>query len=118
MSGRYRLSRRKEILAEHFDADLSDFEAWQPRYNIAPTQTVPVVRQHPKEPVRVLSMMRWGLTPLWAKDISGAARMINTISESDDVARFSRADEILPSERPAKFSRLFGLPEVRLLATN
>ena len=72
MCGRYRLSRRKEILAEYFEADLSDFDAWRPRYNIAPTQRVPVIRQHPKEPRRVLSLMRWGLIPSWAKDMSGA----------------------------------------------
>ena len=82
MCGRYRLSRRKEILAEYFEADLSDFDDWQPRYNIAPTQPVPVIRQHPKGPRRVLSLMRWGLIPSWAKDMSGAASMINARSET------------------------------------
>jgi putative SOS response-associated peptidase YedK len=82
MCGRYRLSRRKEILAEYFEADLSDFDDWQPRYNIAPTQPVPVIRQHPKEPTRVLSLMRWGLIPSWAKDMSGAASTINARSET------------------------------------
>ena len=57
MCGRYRLSRRKQIVEEYFDA--SGDEDWIPRYNIAPTQPVPVVRQHPKEPRRVLSTMRW-----------------------------------------------------------
>jgi putative SOS response-associated peptidase YedK len=41
-----------------------------------------VIRQHPKEPVRELSLMRWGLIPSWAKDTSGAARMINARSET------------------------------------
>ena len=82
MCGRYRLSRRKELLAEYFDADLSDFDSWEPRYNIAPTQAVPVIRQHPKEPKRVLSLMRWGLIPSWAKDMSGAASTINARSET------------------------------------
>ena len=31
---------------------------WEPRYNIAPTQPVPVIRQHPKEPRRDLSVTR------------------------------------------------------------
>ena len=53
-----------------------------PRYNIAPTQPVPVIRQHPKEPVRQISLMQWGLIPSWAKDTSGAARMINARSET------------------------------------
>jgi putative SOS response-associated peptidase YedK len=81
MCGRYRLSRRKQIIEEHFDT-VSGEEDWSPRYNIAPTQLVPVIRQHPKEPNRVLSLMRWGLIPLWEKDASGAAGMINARSET------------------------------------
>jgi hypothetical protein len=40
MCGRYRLSRRKQILGERFAA-VSDGADWRPRYNIAPTQFVP-----------------------------------------------------------------------------
>ena len=80
MCGRYRLSRRKQILEECFDA-YGDND-WTPRYNIAPTQKVPVIRQHPREPRRDLSLVRWGLIPSWAKDASGAARMINARSET------------------------------------
>lgn len=58
MCGRYRLSRRKQIIEEHFDS-VSGEEDWSPRYNIAPTQPVPVIRQHPKEPVRAGSGSRW-----------------------------------------------------------
>ena len=72
MCGRYRLSRRKQIIEEHFDSGPGE-EDWNPRYNVAPTQPVPVIRQHPKEPVRQLSLMRWGLIPSWAKDPSVAA---------------------------------------------
>src|ERR1022692_5337118 len=78
--GRYRLSRRKQVIEEYFDA--SGEEEWAPRYNIAPTQAIPVIRQHPKEPVRQLSLMRWGLIPSWAKDPSVAAKMINARSET------------------------------------
>ena len=81
MCGRYRLSRRKQIIEEHFEtADWQD--DWEPRYNIAPTQPVPVVRQHPKEPIRQISTMGWGLVPHWAKNSSGAARAINARSET------------------------------------
>ena len=31
---------------------MSGEEDWSPRYNIAPTQIVPVIRQNPKQPVR------------------------------------------------------------------
>ena len=81
MCGRYRLSRRKQIIAEHFDA-ISDAEDWIPRYNVAPTQPVPVIRQNPTEPTRHLSQMRWGLIPSWSKDASGATSMINARSET------------------------------------
>ena len=81
MSGRYRLSRRKQIIAEHFDA-LPDDDDWTPRYNIAPTQPVPIIRQHPKELRREVSLVRWGLIPSWAKEASGSAGMINARSES------------------------------------
>jgi len=81
MCGRYRLSRRKQIIEEHFDS-ASGEEDWSPRYNVAPTQSVPVIRQNPKEPIRELSLMRWGLIPSWAKDSSAAARMINARAET------------------------------------
>jgi putative SOS response-associated peptidase YedK len=81
MCGRYRLSRRKPLVEEYFDS-ISDEPDWSPRFNVAPTQPIPIIRQHPKEPVRELSLMRWGLIPSWAKDASGAARMINARSET------------------------------------
>ncbi len=81
MCGRYRLSRRKQIIEEHFDS-VSGEEDWSPRYNVAPTHPVPIIRQHPKEPRREVSLARWGLIPWWAKDSSGAARMINARSET------------------------------------
>jgi putative SOS response-associated peptidase YedK len=81
MCGRYRLSRRKQIVEEYF-AIVSGEEEWSPRYNIAPTQPVPVIRQNPREPVRELSLIRWGLIPAWAKDRSAATKMINARSET------------------------------------
>jgi len=80
MCGRYRLSRRKQLVEEYFDSSGED--DWVPRYNIAPTQPVPIIRQNPKEPRRELSLVRWGLIPWWAKDSSGAAGMINARSET------------------------------------
>jgi putative SOS response-associated peptidase YedK len=81
MCGRYRLSRRKQIIEEHFDtADWQD--DWSPRYNIAPTQPVAVIRQHPKEPVRQISLMKWGLIPNWSRDASIASSTINAKSET------------------------------------
>src|SRR5713226_234191 len=81
MCGRCRLSRRKQIIEEYFATAQGEHE-WSPRYNIAPTQLVPAIRQHPKERVRELALIRWGLIPSWAKDPSISARMINARSET------------------------------------
>ncbi len=80
MCGRFRLGKGREALKKFFGA-YNDIE-WEPRYNLAPTQDIPTVRQDPHEPKRVLSLMRWGLIPNWSKDASSAARMINARSES------------------------------------
>ena len=81
MCGRYRLSRRKQIVEEYFHSVSGEGE-WGPRFNIAPTQPVPVIRQNPKGPIREWSLIRWGLIPSWAKDPSVAASTINTRSET------------------------------------
>jgi putative SOS response-associated peptidase YedK len=80
MCGRYRLVRKKEILAEFFDA--GDDVDWAPRYNVAPGQDVPVVRQDTCEPKRLLSLMRWGLIPSWSKDPKAGYKMINARAET------------------------------------
>jgi putative SOS response-associated peptidase YedK len=58
----------------------------RPRYNIAPTITVPVVRLEPRvapgDAVRQIEPMRWGLVPSWAKDVSVGSRMFNARAES------------------------------------
>jgi putative SOS response-associated peptidase YedK len=81
MCGRYRLSRRKQLVEEYFDTAPWE-EDWNPRFNIAPTQPVPVIRQHPKEAIRQLSVMKWGLIPHWAKDPSIGMSTINAKSET------------------------------------
>jgi len=63
MCGRHRLSRRKQLVAEYFDAVLGDDE-WNQRYNIAPTQLFRLFAS-PKEPRRELSLVHWGLIPSW-----------------------------------------------------
>jgi putative SOS response-associated peptidase YedK len=110
MCGRYRLSRRKQLIEEHFDSVSGDGD-WGPRYNIAPTQPVTVIRQHPEEPVRKLSLMKWGLIPSWAKDPSVAAKMINARSETAaakpafrDALRFRRC--LVPADGSYEWARI------------
>src|SRR3990172_1268200 len=79
MCGRYTLMTFREQLAEEFE--LSEVELLRPRYNIAPTQRVPVVRVTEADSARRLQELRWGLVPHWAKDSSIGSRMINARSE-------------------------------------
>ena len=59
---------------------LEPFDDWA-HYNIAPTDTAPVVRAGPSPQHPRADLMRWGLVPYWAKDLKIGARMINARSE-------------------------------------
>lgn len=78
MCGRFTLHFPVELLAEIFG--LPNLPGLVPRYNIAPTQPAAVVRN--SGVTRKLDLLRWGLVPSWAKDISIGSRMINARSES------------------------------------
>jgi len=80
MCGRYRLSRRKQLIAEYFETD--NEVDWEPRYNIAPSQPVGIIRQHPSRAERHFSLARWGLIPSWATDASIGFKTINARSET------------------------------------
>jgi putative SOS response-associated peptidase YedK len=54
----------------------------EPRWNVAPTQPVPVIRRDSKGPTMRASLMRWGLIPSWASDATIGARTINARSET------------------------------------
>jgi putative SOS response-associated peptidase YedK len=96
MCGRYALTVDPESLYGEFDAKPDDKagglaglyggDPVRPRYNIAPTITVPVVRLDPRvapaEAEREIEPMRWGLVPSWAKDVSVGAKMFNARVES------------------------------------
>jgi putative SOS response-associated peptidase YedK len=82
MCGRYRLTAKERYIVEHFDLDGEGEVQWSPRYNIAPTQDVPVIRQDAREPRRLFSLMRWGLVPYWAKGASFGNRAINAMAET------------------------------------
>jgi len=79
MCGRFALIVDASVLADVFDVDPPRGIA--PRFNIAPTQTVAIVRAGNARP-RELVTVRWGLVPSWAKDESIGARMINARAET------------------------------------
>ena len=78
MCGRYSITTSTEALRKLFNVD--DQPSLQPRYNLAPTQIAPIVRE--RKGTRHFDMLRWGLLPRWSKDASGAAKMINARSET------------------------------------
>ncbi len=61
--------------------ELGDLPSLEPRYNIAPTQSVAAIRTD-QAGRRKLAMLRWGLVPHWAKDISIGNRLINARAET------------------------------------
>ena len=78
MCGRYSLIADLGELAGRFEFD-GDWEAFERRYNIAPTQEVLTVVGGEK---RRSGFMRWGLIPHWAKDSKIGSRMINARAET------------------------------------
>lgn len=79
MCARYSLTRPDGAIAELFGvAEAPNFSA---RWNIAPTQTAPVVIEGPRG-VRRVAFRRWGLVPSWAADLSIGVRMINARAET------------------------------------
>jgi putative SOS response-associated peptidase YedK len=77
MCGRYTLTRPAPEVAREFGA--TDFPAWGPRYNVAPTQAVFVVRR--VSAGRACSLLRWGFMPPWADRKSGRP-LINAMAET------------------------------------
>lgn len=78
MCGRFALHHPSQQVLEFFSVEQATFEP-APRYNIAPSQSVAVVRQREK---RALDACKWGLVPSWAKDPKIGNRMINARAET------------------------------------
>ena len=78
MCGRYTLSSPGDLVADLFDLD--QVPEIPPRYNVAPTQEVAVVRR--EDDHRAFRWLRWGLVPFWADDPSIGNRMINARAET------------------------------------
>lgn len=79
MCGRYALHSTPQQLTRHFGAEPpSDLT---PRYNVAPSQEIPIVRREGES--RRFALARWGLVPAWAKDSRfGGYSTINARAET------------------------------------
>lgn len=81
MCGRYVISSDARKLAAVFDAEVTVQLA--ARYNVAPSQPVPIVRVDRDGPAaRRVVLVRWGLVPHWADDPAIGNRLINARSET------------------------------------
>jgi putative SOS response-associated peptidase YedK len=80
MCGRYMLTTPVDALRQLFR--FTERPNLAPRYNIAPTQDVPIVRRTRDGAGRELIMVRWGLVPYWAADPKIGNRLINARRES------------------------------------
>lgn len=79
MCGRYAFFAPADALRRWFD--LPQAPELPARYNIAPTQDVPVLRETAPGR-REVALLRWGLVPSWAGDPSIGQRMINARAET------------------------------------
>lgn len=79
MCGRYTLIANAEAIRLLFEVPAFDERLVVPRYNIAPTQPIVVVRGGPRG--RELIPVRWGLIPWWAKDLKTLPLMVNARAE-------------------------------------
>lgn len=78
MCGRYALSTPVQALEAQFEAEAQVLLA--PRYNIAPTTPVPVVRNGGAG--RILVLHRWGLVPAWSREPGAGPPMANARAET------------------------------------
>ncbi|MGF1456882.1 MAG: SOS response-associated peptidase [Alphaproteobacteria bacterium] len=72
MCGRYVITTPVQAMAALFGFD-GPLLNLKPRYNVAPTQGVPIIRPTPFGPTkgaRELGFVRWGLVPSWAKEVA------------------------------------------------
>jgi putative SOS response-associated peptidase YedK len=79
MCGRYAITSPPEAVQRIFG--VPERPNWPARYNVAPTQDVPVVRLG-DDGGRHLVHLRWGLVPFWADEPGIGARMINARADS------------------------------------
>lgn len=67
------------LFGQEFEVDLPELE---PRFNIAPTQSILIAERLSQNKWIQLSFARWGLVPQWARELSGTAPLINARSET------------------------------------
>lgn len=124
MCGRYALYAEAEELVDAFSVvSDADTPTTEPRFNIAPTQEVPVIVRQPdagrpdagEDGARRLRMVRWGLVPpQWANPNRKGAPLINARAESITAqplfrGPFARSRCIVPASGFFEWRRVGGV---------
>jgi putative SOS response-associated peptidase YedK len=89
MCGRYDNIIAREAYKALFKAERLPSSNFPPRYNVAPTDKVPIIRVDPRDGVRELVMARWGLVPFWSKELPKVPH-INARAETVHALRLFR----------------------------
>jgi putative SOS response-associated peptidase YedK len=76
--GRYASFLPAEAIARIFGA-VNSLPNLAPSWNVAPTQSAPVVRPHPETAERHLDLLKWGLLPYWMKEPTKASHKSSSI---------------------------------------
>jgi putative SOS response-associated peptidase YedK len=101
MCGRYDNLIAREAYRALFRAKRLPQSNFPPRYNIAPTDPIPIVRVDPRDGERELVMARWGLVPRWSKEmpkvphINARAETVHTIRMFREA--FARRRALIPA---------------------
>ncbi|AGA80100.1 SOS response-associated peptidase [Echinicola vietnamensis] len=98
MCERYSLATTKQDLESRFEAEMLD--NFQPRYNIAPTQLLPIITS---ESPRGFSHFYWGVTPEFSKNKPVSQKYINAKAETvhlkaSSKSAFQRRRCIIPAD--------------------
>ena len=80
MCGRYFLHSNLDQLTELF-GELAGDVRLMPRYNIAPSQPVPIIRED-AQGTRHIALVRWGLIPSWSSEPDSKFNLINARAET------------------------------------
>ena len=80
MCGRFSLHSPESQIREAFNLDHTEPLGLEPRYNIPPSQEIPIVRD--TETSREMVMAQWGLVPHWSKESKTKYSTINARIES------------------------------------
>jgi putative SOS response-associated peptidase YedK len=78
--GRYVLKSTHKDLKKRYNLSTTPPE-FRPNFNAAPGQNMPIIKSNDKNKLE-LEIMRWGLVPVWAKDINIGYKLINARDDS------------------------------------